>query len=166
MESKLLVLLRHAKSSWADPDLLDHDRPLNRRGREAAALVGRRLRHEGPHPDLVLCSSATRTRQTLELLALPESVDVEIEDQLYGAAASDLLERVRQVPARYAIVLLVSHNPGTEELARMLDRDGLVGVDKFPTAAVAMLRFAARGWDEIDGGRAQLDSFFTPRDLA
>src|SRR5262245_53225155 len=122
MTSKLLVLLRHAKSSWADPDLPDHDRPLNGRGRDAAALVGRHLRQEGPHPDLVLCSSAVRTRQTLEGLELPGRVEVVIEDRLYGASAESLLSRIRQVPPGDGTVLVIAHNPGVEDLARTLDR--------------------------------------------
>src|SRR6516165_3937456 len=109
MTSKLLVLLRHAKSSWADPDLPDHDRPLNARGRDAAALVGRHLRQEGPPPDLVLCSSAVRTRQTLERLELPNRVEVVIEDRLYGATAGSLLARIRQVPPGDETVLVIAH---------------------------------------------------------
>jgi phosphohistidine phosphatase len=164
MTSKLLVLLRHAKSSWADPDVPDHDRPLNARGRDAAARVGRHLRHEGPHPDLVLCSSAERTRQTLQRLELPERVEVVIEDQLYGAPAHSLLTRIRQVPPGHGTVLVIAHNPGIEDLARLLDRHGLAGVEKFPTAAMAVLRFAIDGWEEAEAGAGRLDTFFTPRD--
>jgi phosphohistidine phosphatase len=166
MTSKLLVLLRHAKSSWADPDLPDHDRPLNARGREAAALVGRHVREEGLHPDLVLCSSAIRTRQTLERLELPDRVEVVIEDGLYGAADESLLRRIRQVPPDDATVLVIAHNPGIEDLARALDRHGLAGVEKFPTAAMAVLRFAIDGWGETRAGAGHLDTFFTPRTLA
>ncbi len=166
MQSKRLVLLRHAKSSWADPRLSDHDRPLNRRGRHAAALVGRHLRHEGLGPDLVLCSSATRTRQTLQLLELAKTSEVVIEDELYGASVADLLSRVGRVPARYGTVLLIGHNPGMEDLARLLDRNGLDSVEKFPTAAAAVLRFAIGAWGEIRAGAGELDSFFTPKELA
>jgi phosphohistidine phosphatase len=166
MTSKLLVLLRHAKSSWADPDLADHDRPLNARGRDAAALVGRRLGQEGPHPDLVLCSSAVRTRQTLEGLALPKRVEVVIEERLYGATAGSLLTRIRQVPPGHRTVLVIAHNPGIEDLARVLDSNGLTGVEKFPTAAMAVLRFAIDGWEETGAGAAHLDTFFTPRNAA
>ena len=166
MTSKLLVLLRHAKSSWADPDLPDHDRPLNARGRDAAALVGRHLRREGPPPDLVLCSSAVRTRQTLERLELPNRVELVIEDRLYGATAGSLLARIRQVSPDDGTVLVIAHNPGIEDLARMLDRHGLAGVEKFPTAAVAVLRFAIDGWQEIEPGSGRVETIFTPRDLA
>jgi phosphohistidine phosphatase len=166
MTSKLLVLLRHAKSSWADPHLPDHDRPLNTRGRQAAALVGRRFRQDGPRADLVLCSSALRTRQTLERLELPKGVEVVIEDELYGATAALLLTRIRQVPPRYGSVLLIGHNPGIVDLASLLDRGGLAAVAKFPTGAVAVLHFVIATWDEMTRGTGNVEEFFTPKDLA
>jgi phosphohistidine phosphatase len=166
MESKLLLLLRHAKSSWADPSISDHDRPLNGRGRDAATLVGRHLRREGPRPELVLCSSATRTRRTLELLELRPPPVILVEDQIYAASAVDLLGRVREVPDRYATVLLVGHNPGVEDLARMLDRRGLAQVEKFPTGGLAVLAFAAGAWHQLRPRGGQLVSFLTPRQLA
>jgi phosphohistidine phosphatase len=166
MTSKRLVLLRHAKSSWSDPGLPDHDRPLNGRGQDAAALVGRHLRREGFRPDLVLCSSATRTQQTLHLLDLPEGNEVIIDDRIYGAPAPDLLSCISEVPDRYQTVLLIGHNPGVEDLARMLDRDGLDSVEKFPTAAVAVLDLPIGAWREITAGAGRLDVFFTPKELA
>src|SRR6516164_5162951 len=106
MPLKQLELLRHAKSSWDDPDIADHDRPLNARGRAAAALVGRHMREQTPSPDLVLCSSATRTRQTLQLLDLAAGTQVLVEDELYGAGAAGLLARLKAVPAPIGTVLL------------------------------------------------------------
>src|SRR5262245_54961274 len=85
MRRRQLVVVRHAKSVWAEPDLADRDRPLNARGRRAAARVGEYLREAGVHPDLVLCSPARRAQQTLELFQLAKTTDVLIEDQLYGA---------------------------------------------------------------------------------
>jgi phosphohistidine phosphatase len=166
MPLKQLELLRHAKSSWADPNIADHDRPLNARGRTAAALVGRHLREQMPPPDLVLCSSATRTRQTLQLLELGADAQVRLEDELYGAGAAGLLARLKAVPATVGTVLLIGHNPGIEDLTRMLDRDGLTSVQKFPTAALAVLRFDIAAWNELNPGIGHLVGFFTPRDLA
>jgi phosphohistidine phosphatase len=165
MESKLLVLLRHAKSSWADPAIPDHDRPLNERGRDAAARLGRHLRRDGPWPELVLCSSSTRTRQTLELLELRPRPVVLVEDRIYGATPSDLLTRVREVPARYGTVLVIGHNPGVEDLARLIDERGLSAAGKFPTGALAVLTLAADAWDSLGPGAGQLVSFLTPRQL-
>jgi phosphohistidine phosphatase len=158
---KRLVLIRHAKSSWSDPDLADHDRPLNGRGRDAAARVGRHLRESGLRPDLVLCSSATRTRQTLERLGF-EDTPVLVEDELYGASAYALLGRIRAVPNEVHTLVVIAHNPGIEDLARSL---GDHYVTKFPTAAVADLEFAVDGWAEVAPGRGRIRSFVLPRDL-
>jgi phosphohistidine phosphatase len=165
MGSKHLLLLRHAKSSWADPDVGDHDRPLNKRGQRDARLVGRHLRSLGVQPDLVLCSSATRTCQTLKLLHVASSVDVLIEDHLYCAEPSALLARLRHVPAAVRSVLLIGHNPGIEDLTRMLIGDGVVLAEKFPTGAMAELRLPIRTWKELDAGIARLRAFVIPRNL-
>ena len=132
MEPKRLALVRHAKSSWADPALADHDRPLNARGRRAAALVGEHLRAEGMEPDLVLCSSATRARQTLELFELAPATDIVIEDQLYGAAARELLVRMRRIPARVGSAMVIGHNPGLEELVERPRRGPRDGAGEVP----------------------------------
>jgi phosphohistidine phosphatase len=161
---KHLALMRHAKSSWGDPDIADHDRPLNARGRQAAALVGRHLR-QAARPDLVLCSSAARARQTLELLELTDASDVLIEDQLYGATPAGLLSRLRMLPNSAGSVLVIGHNPGIEDFTRTLDRDRLASVQKFPTAAVALLHLPIPTWRDLDSGAGRLDEFVTPRDL-
>jgi phosphohistidine phosphatase len=161
MPVKRLLLVRHAKSSWSDPDLSDHDRPLNGRGREAATTVGRHLRGSGLRPDLVLCSSATRTRQTLERLGFDDAA-VAVEDQLYGASATALLSRLRAVPGDVQTLMVIAHNPGIEDLARLL---GDHHVPKFPTAAVADLEFAIETWAEAAPGGGRVRAFVLPRDL-
>jgi phosphohistidine phosphatase len=157
--------MRHAKSSWADPDVADHDRPLNARGRLAATLVGSHLRQVGPPLDLVLCSSAVRARQTLELLQVTDDRHIRIEDQLYGASPVGLLARLRMLPDAIGSVLVLGHNPGIEELATMLDRDGPASAQKFPTAAVARLRLPIATWTDLDWGLGWLEEFVIPRDL-
>src|SRR5690349_9772479 len=107
-----LFLLRHAKSSWEDPDLADRDRPLAPRGRRAAKAIGEYVRREGIAPALVLCSSSRRTRETLDRLGLGGGVPTLIEDELYGASARALLGRLQQVDDGVESVLLVAHNPG------------------------------------------------------
>jgi phosphohistidine phosphatase len=163
-----LLLLRHAKSSWDDPELDDHDRPLAKRGRRAAEDVGGLLRESGLAPDLVLCSTATRTRQTLELLGIG-GADVRLEDRLYGAGEDELLDLVRELPEGAATVLVIGHNPGLHDLALRLATaasgpaaDHLRG--RFPTAALAV--FEADGWAELARGGGRLDSYVTPRDRA
>jgi phosphohistidine phosphatase len=138
-----LYLLRHAKSSWGDPELPDHDRPLAPRGERAAALIGEHLRSAGIAPALVLCSSAVRARETLDRVA-PEG-ELRIEPELYGAEEHDLLERVRLLPSREGEALADLHR-------------------KFPTAALVTLGFEGE-WDQLGPGVARLEGFVRPRDL-
>ena len=122
---KRLFLLRHAKSAWNDPTLRDRDRPLAPRGRKAAKRVGRWARRHDVRPQLVVCSSAVRARQTLErvLPGLGEPA-VWIEVTLYAAAADTLLARVRALPEEVDEAMLVGHNPGLMELALLLAAPG------------------------------------------
>ena len=117
-----LYLLRHAKSSWSDPTLPDEERPLAPRGRRDAKRVAEHLVQLGIEPELVLCSSARRTRETLELIrpALDATTSVALEAELYAATADTLLEHLRAVPDGVASVLLIGHNPGLQDLALLL----------------------------------------------
>jgi phosphohistidine phosphatase len=166
---KRIYLLRHAKSSWKDDTLPDHDRPLAGRGRKAAKAIARHLRAEAIAPELVLCSTALRVRQTLERIepALGRRL-VRVEADLYGASAHALLERLRGVPDTVSSVMVIGHNPGLQELVLQLARPGpeLSAVRlKFPTAALATLAFAGARWADLDAGAAELVAFVRPRDL-
>ena len=167
---KQLFLLRHAKSSWDDSELADHDRPLAPRGRRAVKLIAEHLGQEGVTPALVLCSSALRTRETLEGIAsaLGESISVQIEDELYAAPERRLLERLRAVEDGVASLLLIGHNPGVEQLGLSLAGGGqklAVLSRKYPTGALATLEFSGR-WGDLRPGRAELTDFVTPKQLA
>jgi phosphohistidine phosphatase len=164
MEPRHLVLMRHAKSSWDDRNLDDHDRPLTARGRRAAGRVGDYLRHNGILPDVVLCSSATRTVQTLELLDLGAHPEVVVSDDLYGCGPGEMLARVRQTADPVASVLLIGHNPGIHELAVSLIGDP-EAIPSFPTAGLADLRAPIRTWSDLHPGVATLHAFITPKDL-
>ena len=120
---KRLYLLRHAKSSWKDTSLPDHDRPLSGRGRRAAKAIARHLREQDLEPQLVLCSTARRARETLERIqpALGAAT-VEFEHDLYAASADALLERLRRVPDTVASVMLIGHNPGLQDSPRARPR--------------------------------------------
>ena len=157
-----LLLLRHAKSSWDDPSLADHDRPLAPRGRRAAKLMAAHLRRSGADVSLVLCSSARRALQTLELVAPPG--EVRIEDELYGASADRLLARLVRVPDTHGAVLLIGHNPAMQELADGLAPGGGLAEQKFPTGALATLAFGG-SWRGLEWGCAELTEFVRPRDL-
>jgi phosphohistidine phosphatase len=164
-----LYLLRHAKSSWKEQGLADHDRPLARRGRRAAKAIGGHLRRRGVEPELVLCSTAKRARETLEGIepALGRG-KVCAEPELYGAQSAVLLERLQEIPARVRSVMVIGHNPGLEELALLLVRHGPRVREleaKFPTGALATLAFQGSGWAALDRGTAELIEFIRPRDL-
>lgn len=161
--TKQLYVLRHAKSSWDDPALADHDRPLAPRGHRAANLIAAHLRRDQIRSSLVLCSSARRARETLELVS--PSGQIQIEDGLYGASADELLGRLRQVPDEVDSAMLIGHNPAIQDLAVGLVADSAeLATRKFPTGALATLTFTG-GWRELDFGRAQLGAFITPREL-
>jgi phosphohistidine phosphatase len=166
---KYLYLLRHGKSSWEDAGLPDHDRPLAPRGRHAAKLVAEHLRRELTPIDLVLCSSARRTCQTLEGIAraIGDDVPVQVERELYSAHGDDLLGRLRRVPTATQSVMVVGHNPAIQELTLGLAQGGeeLSRVKrKFPTGALATLTFE-RDWHQLQPQDAELVAFVTPRDL-
>jgi phosphohistidine phosphatase len=176
-----VVLLRHAKSAW--PDVPDHDRPLARRGRRDAPVMGRWLRATGHLPDQVVCSTARRARETWQLAqaGLGATPPVSFDSRVYQLSARQLLDLVRGTAAATRTLLIVGHDPAVPELALALaaaseladadaasDAGSLGAVDrmraKFPTAAIAVLEFSA-SWDKLAPGSARLTCFVTPRDL-
>ena len=166
---KTLYLLRHAKSSWEDPTLADRDRPLAPRGRRASKAIAEYLRKQRSAPRLVLCSSSERTRETLKRISpgLRDAVEVRIEERLYTASASGLLERLHEVDVRVDSVMLIGHYPALQELALSLAGGGVeLGrlTKKFPTAALATLAFRG-SWDELAPRTADLAAFVTPKEL-
>lgn len=168
---KTLILLRHAKSSWDDASLDDHDRPLADRGRRAAPAMAAHLHDQGFTPELVLCSTAVRTRETLELVTDElDSPPVEYDPGLYLAGPGRLLRTVRATDDDVRSVMVIGHNPGIHTFALGLC-DRSTGSDlrrlekKFPTAAVAVLKFNVDSWAEIDQGKGRLVEFMRPKGL-
>jgi phosphohistidine phosphatase len=165
-----LHLLRHAKSTW-DDDADDHERPLNKRGRETARLIGESLPKAIGALDLVLCSSALRTRETAELAlaGLRPAPRILFEDELYLATQSALLHRLRELDERCDAVMVIGHNPGLHELAIGLAAPGSAGFStlangKFPTGV--RVRFViATSWAEIDSTRHRLIDYVTIKSL-
>ena len=164
---KLLYLLRHAKSSWDDPALADRDRPLAPRGVRAARQLAKHARREGIAPDVVLCSPALRARRTLELVepGLGGQPDVLVAEELYGASAEDLLDRLRRLPDAVGSAMLVGHNPGLQELALTLAPSAEQLRDSLPTGALATISVADETWSQLQPGHAELLSLVVPRDL-
>ncbi len=171
MTEHRLYLLRHAKSSWDDPRLADHDRPLAPRGERAVRGLRTHLAGLADGPDLVLCSSARRTTMTLAGIAaaLPAGVDTRIEDGLYTASATQLLARLHDVSDEVGGLMVIGHNPGLEELAHVLvgtgdDADREKMAAKFPTGALATL-VVIGSWAGLAPAAAELEAFVVPRDL-
>jgi len=164
-----LLLLRHAKSSWNQADLTDHDRPLAPRGRRAAAALREHLRGLAEPPQLVLCSSAARTVETLQRIrqALPALTSVQVEEGLYAADFDELLDYVQRMPSSVACAMLIGHNPGIGDLAVTLAGHGdpvarAAMAARFPTAALAHLTIDEQ-WSAVEPGVATLEEFWTPR---
>ena len=164
-----LVLVRHAKSSWADTSLSDFHRPLAPRGVGALPKMSDHLAANGVAPDLVLCSTATRTRETLAGIrsVLRDSTRVEFLDGIYGADTGALLGLVGGTSDDIACVMVVGHNPGMQDLALTLGGSGDADLrrqlwNKYPTGAIATMSFDGR-WEELGPGDAHLDDLFLPR---
>ena len=162
-----LLLLRHAKSSWDEPYLADHERPLAKRGRKAAVRVGEYLRAADLTPDLVVCSTARRTRQTCKRLAL-EGPAVRLEDAMYGATVGELAALAGELPETVKSALFIGHNPGMGDFAVRLcgpavSTDARRLLEKFPTAALAV--FETDGpWRQLVTGHTELVTYRTPHD--
>jgi phosphohistidine phosphatase len=164
-----LWLLRHAKSSWDADDLDDHDRPLSPRGVHAAERMAILLAREPQLPTAILCSTAVRARQTLDLM-LPalNDPDVVLEPRLYTFDAEPVIDRLREVSDEVSSVMVVGHNPAIHEVALTLtdrgDRHDALA-QKYPTGALAAIDLPEDRWTEIGDGTGVLSRFVTPREL-
>jgi phosphohistidine phosphatase len=171
-----LLLLRHAKSDWAEAEADDHDRPLSERGREAAPRIGAYMRAKGYEPSAVLCSTSRRTKETLKLLQ-PEfkhAPKIRYLRTLYLAEWPALLATVQKAPASASPLLVIGHNPGLEQLAIALALRPKTAAEKarterlaqkFPTGALAVLDFELPAWKQIKPGLGELTDFVRPKDL-
>ncbi|MHC5023023.1 MAG: SixA phosphatase family protein [Planctomycetota bacterium] len=162
---KSLLLLRHAKSSWKEPGLTDHDRPLNKRGRRDAPRMGRLLLDEHLVPDCIISSTARRARLTAEAVA--EVCDCEdalqLDADLYHGAPESMLEVIRGLPPSCGRALLVGHNPGLEELLERLAGT----VETLPTAALVHLELPVDEWSQAGGAEvASTVAIWRPRELS
>ncbi|MBY5987430.1 SixA phosphatase family protein [Roseovarius atlanticus] len=159
-----LVLMRHAKSSWGDPGLDDHDRPLNKRGKLSADALGNWLRSQTIVVDEALVSSSVRTVETLQRLGI--DCDRQVLDQLYHAGSGDMLKALR-TRATGQTVLMLGHNPGIAWFARdlMLAQPDHPRFEDYPTGATLVARFDIDDWNALQPGTGRFEAFVTPRDL-
>jgi phosphohistidine phosphatase len=175
---RTITLLRHAKSSWMPTSTggtvpSDKARPLAPRGQRDAPRMAQWMAAHGIRPDHVLCSTALRTRETLELVTdavVAASAGVAVRDDLYLAEAGELLRIVRALPAAIGHVMLIGHDPGIHDAAQLLTGTGDPALrrhlaQKFPTASVAVIDFDAAQWRDIAFGSGRLRLFMSPRQL-
>ena len=162
-----LILMRHAKSDWGDPAAPDHARPLNPRGRKAAARMGQWVAAQGAGPAEALVSSAIRTRETWALLAphLPHPPEARILDALYHAGPDVMLRALQTAGAQ--TVLMLGHNPGIAAFARWL-LDSAPDHPRFadyPTCATLIARFDCADWGAVGPAQGEAEAFAVPREL-
>ena len=173
---KTIYLLRHAKSDWGDPGVKDRDRPLNARGREAAPAMEAYTKAKQYAPDLVLCSTARRTIETLELVkpVLGTAVAIKFEERLYLAEPAQLMERLQRIEDAISSVMFIGHNPGIAQFAIGLsaapeneEQENLHRRmrEKFSTCALAVVTTAVKSWRDVRAGRGMLVDFMRPKDL-
>lgn len=165
-----LYVLRHAKSSWTEPLSRDIDRKLNERGLRDAPLMGEYISDLGKNPELILCSPAQRTRETLNLV-LPqlgaEGTSIEMPKQLYPGGAEIYLQSLQHRGQETSCILLIGHNPSVADLVvELCGNSNSAQLDaisrKYPTCALSVINFEATDWANIDHGAGTLERFVTP----
>ena len=160
---KKLLLLRHAKSDWGDASLPDFERPLNERGRRAAPLIGRFIREQGLHPQLVIASPAQRTMDTASLVIAASGIEAETryDERIYEAQVANLLQVISEIDDRKTEVLLVGHNPGVESLIEYLTGE----TRRVPTAALASMTLDVGRWREAGRQSGHLEWLVKAKEL-
>jgi phosphohistidine phosphatase len=160
---KSLFIVRHAKSSWKDPRLMDHQRPLNKRGKKAGHKMGKRMKKKGIRPDAIVTSDARRAMDTAELLAqameLPSDI-IRLNPELYHAPPDGILDIIHHLPAGWSQVMVVGHNPGLTELANWFYPQY---IENIPTAGIVELRFGIDSWRFINRNQLIASSFDYPK---
>lgn len=159
---KTLFIMRHAKSSWDDPALADFERPLNERGLKTAPFMGAVMAEYDLAPELIVSSPAMRARQTAELVREPAAADAEIrfDERIYEASAQRLLEVVSEIEDRFDAAMIVGHNPGFENLVRVLTGK----IEAMPTAALAVVDLEIDSWQEIAVETGNLRKLIRPKE--
>lgn len=162
---KTLLLMRHAKSSWKDKSLEDQDRPLNKKGRHDAPMMGEILLDHGLVPQMILSSSALRARQTAEAVAEAARFDGDITylDRLYMAEPEDYINALRELPNEVDRVLVIGHNPGLEMLLQLLSGQ----IQSMPTAVIAHVDLPIEHWSDLSmSTTGELAEIWRPKEVA
>jgi phosphohistidine phosphatase len=160
---KTLFLIRHAKSSWAEPEMKDFDRPLNDRGNENAPFMGKLLKKEKIFPDLIISSPAKRAITTARKIAdeidYPKNKIVE-EPKIYEANVKTLLQIINSLDDENETVFLFGHNPGFTDLLGYLTE---ANISNIPTCGIAQIEFDSESWKEVSRETGTMKNFFYPK---
>lgn len=163
---KTLLILRHAKSSWKFPDLADHDRPLNKRGKRDAPKIGNLLKEKDLVPDIIISSTAVRAEKTAKMVAKASKYKgkVTLTDSLYAAGPDAYIDVLRNLQNKYNTVLIIGHNPGLEELVKILSGEEH---HVMSTCALAHIRLDIQSWSDIVQmtGKGRLVRLWNPYEL-
>jgi len=160
---KTLLVMRHAKSSWADESMDDFDRPLNKRGERDAPKIGRKLLDVNCVPDLIVCSKAVRASSTAQLVAdtAEYKTRIQFRDRFYHASPADYMRELTLIPASKNRVMVVGHNPGLERLIEHLTGQ----FEVMPTAAVAFIQCPITDWETLDHVSCDLLDVWRPKEV-
>jgi len=161
---KNLLLMRHAKSSWKDDSLEDHERPLKKRGRKDAKRIAKVILKNDLVPDLIISSSAVRSRETVEIIVkkLDYEKAVEVSDDLYMGEPQDFVDALCNLSQEHDTVMIVGHNPGLEAYLQIIDGE----IESVPTAGLGYLVLAIDDWKDISlDTMGDLIGFWKPKDL-
>ena len=161
--TKQLYLIRHAKSSWKNPNLPDFERPLNKRGERDAPLMGERLYKQKIKPDLIISSPAKRAVRTAQIIADKISYPLENivkDERIYEAGTTRLFEIIKEIDHQIQLLFLVGHNPGLTLLAKALTR---FPYENIPTCGIVSISFETKGWSEITYGTGMIKFFDIPK---
>ena len=170
--AKTLILMRHSKSSWDNSYKDDFDRPLNSRGRENAQMVAKHIHSWGFKPELTLCSSALRCKQTLELIIpyFPKKMHIRYLDELYLAPEKAILEIIKSIKLSIAQILVIGHNPGLSDLSQSLiyssnKKNDYSDTQQFPTSAASIFEMSINNWVNFNLSESKIIDFVTPKNL-
>ncbi len=158
---KLLTLVRHAKSDWAD-DLYDFDRPLSEKGKKDAPIIGEHISKNLPKLDLIIASTAIRTTETAEIIAAKTSYPkdkIRFIDELYLCGVSEYIEALLSQSVKVRHILIVSHNPGTTGFTNLLTDNNIADM---PPCGVAHVELDLYKWEDVESGIGKLIQYFTP----
>ncbi len=161
---KQVFLMRHAKSSWKDANIPDHDRPLKKKGEKDVKTMAKMLKHKKHLPDFILCSSAERAKQTAVIFKKASSFEGKLEynDKLYMAEVPDLIDAIKNAPKSAKSIMIIGHNPGLEALLQTLTGK----VETLPTSSIAYISIPIEKWSELTNEvEGKLKKLWLPKDL-